>query len=79
MIRYFLPALVVVLQGCATPPQWLANMYDSNDPCQNYYKVPNYQYPSFCGAGQRPAYITRDYYTNRPLTTTTRRGDGKNY
>ena len=27
--------ICLMLTGCATPPQWLATMYDSNDPCQN--------------------------------------------
>ena len=60
--------LIILLAGCATPPRWLANMYDSNDPCQNYYKVSNYQYPNWCGASSGQKYITRDYYSNRPLT-----------
>ena len=62
--------MVGILSGCATPPQWLANMYDSNDACQNYYNKPNYQYPEWCGANKGNRYVTRDYYTNRPLTTT---------
>lgn len=62
--------LVLLLTGCATPPRWLANMYDSNDPCQNYYRQANYQYPSWCGAGSGKSYVTRDYNTNRPLAVT---------
>ena len=46
-----------VLAGCATPPRWLAAMYDSNDPCQNYYKQANYQPPSWCGASNNRVYI----------------------
>jgi starvation-inducible outer membrane lipoprotein len=38
--------LVLSLTGCATPPQWLANHFNSLDPCQNV----NSQ-PSWCGAG----------------------------
>ena len=55
--------LAVNLTGCAA-------MYNSQDPCQNYYNKPNYQYPSWCGASAGKSYITRDYYTNRPLTVT---------
>lgn len=43
-------AILLSLSACATPPQWLANHYNSQDPCQNYYNVPNYQYPEWCGA-----------------------------
>lgn len=69
-MKFVIVALTLILTGCATPPQWLADMYDSNDRCQNYYKVPNYQSPSYCGAGGGRAYTTRDYYSNRPLVTT---------
>lgn len=55
--------LATVLSGCAS-------MYDSQDLCQNYYNKPNYEYPSHCGASAGTRYITRDYQTGRPLTTT---------
>lgn len=56
----------LALTGCATPPQWLATMYDSNDPCQlqNNKGV----YPSHCGS--RGGVVTRDYHTNRPVYIT---------
>lgn len=69
-MKLIILALVVNLVGCATPPRFLAEMYDSNDPCQNYYNKPNYQYPSFCGAGSGKAYVTRDWATGRYLTVT---------
>jgi starvation-inducible outer membrane lipoprotein len=62
--------LSVVLTGCASPPTWLANYYNSQDKCQNYYQVPNYQYPNYCGASKGTVYITRDYNSGRYLTTT---------
>jgi hypothetical protein len=36
--------------GCATAPQWLADHYNAQDPCQSK-GVANYNYPSYCGAG----------------------------
>jgi starvation-inducible outer membrane lipoprotein len=62
--------IALCLTGCATPPSWLASMYDSNDRCQNYYKVENYKYPDWCGAGSGARLVTRDYNTGRYLTTT---------
>jgi hypothetical protein len=55
----------VILTGCATPPRFLAEMYDSNDPCQLRNNQGNY--PSYCGAGRGKALVTRDYYTNKPV------------
>ena len=60
-MRILLMAVVLTTTGCAA-------MYDSQDLCQNFYNKPNYQYPSHCGSSTR--LVTRDYYTNRPLTTT---------
>ena len=47
--------IVLTLSGCATPPQWLANHYNSQDPCQRQ----NYQgqQPNWCGASQGRTYI----------------------
>lgn len=69
-MKILIVLMILVLTGCATPPRFLANMYDSNDPCQNYYNKANYQYPNWCGANNGKTYMTRDYYTNRTLTTT---------
>lgn len=41
--------LVILLTGCATPPQWLANYYDRQDPCQ--LQNNGGRLPSWCGAG----------------------------
>jgi hypothetical protein len=61
-MKTILMAVVVAnLTGCAA-------MYNRQDLCQNYYKVANYEYPSHCGSSTR--IVTRDYYTNKPLTTT---------
>ena len=80
-MRFIIIFAVLGLTGCATPPQWLANYYDSQDPCQNYYKVPNYQYPSFCGAGKGARIIqsrtnsngvyVRSHMRSNPDNTTT--------
>jgi len=53
---------VAVLTGCATPPQWLANHYDSNDSCQ----VKNHggdwnKIPSYCGASGGRVYIYNNH------------------
>lgn len=50
----------VLLTGCATPPAWLANMQDRNDPCQMRAELgrpAGYQRPEWCGAGSRRTYI----------------------
>lgn len=60
----------MALTGCASAPNWLASMYDNNDPCQlqNNKGV----YPSHCGKGNGSGNgkVTRDYYTNRPVYIT---------
>lgn len=66
-MKYLL--IVLSLTGCATPPQWLADMYDSNDPCQRTELIAKGTYPSYCGGGSSK-YVTRDYTTGRYLTTT---------
>ena len=62
------------LTGCATPPQWLANHYDSQDPCQSKNWPENggkmninswgargpSGYPIFCGASK--AYVHVNSY-----------------
>jgi hypothetical protein len=53
---------LLALTGCAS-------MYDSQDTCQKTYLVASGEYPSWCG-GSGTRYITRDYQTGRPLTTT---------
>lgn len=58
------------LTACAGPVQLLAHMYDSADPCQNYYHKSNYKYPSYCGASSGKTYITRDYMSNKAITST---------
>jgi starvation-inducible outer membrane lipoprotein len=66
--RLLLVASTLTLSACATPPQWLANHYNRQDPCQNYHNRADYQMPNWCGAssgrtliynnqGQRQGYI----------------------
>lgn len=62
--------LSLLLTGCATPPRWLAGMYDNNDPCQRVELIKTGQYPSYCGGSSGTRYVTRDYTTGRYLTTT---------
>lgn len=59
MAKYIL-FLSIVLTGCAQPPRLLAEIYNSNDPCQLRNNGGNY--PSFCGAsGNRiTVYNNRD-------------------
>lgn len=61
-MRILLMAVVLTTTGCAA-------MYDRQDPCQKTHLIATGQYPSFCG-GSGTRYVTRDYQTNRPLTTT---------
>lgn len=58
----------ILLTGCATPPRFLAAMYDNNDPCQVQNNGGNY--PSFCGASSGTRYVTRDYRSGNYLTVT---------
>jgi starvation-inducible outer membrane lipoprotein len=59
--RLLLVASTLTLSACSTPPQWLANHYNRQDPCQNYHNRQNYQYPEWCGASAGRTYI----YNNR--------------
>jgi len=74
MAKYLIPMYVVIilmfllLTGCATPPGWLAAMYDNNDPCQTRMREPGYKMPSFCGKGRTAGrVIVYDYYSGRPV------------
>jgi hypothetical protein len=63
-----------LLGGCATPPQFLAKMYDDADPCQQWRdksRPLGDQIPSWCGAGTGTnSVVTRDYYTGRYIYRT---------
>ena len=49
-------ALALLLTGCATPPPFLANYYDSRDPCQSQ------EFSKFDGTRLKPAgYSTKDF------------------
>jgi starvation-inducible outer membrane lipoprotein len=63
-------ACSLLLTACATPPAWLANMYDRNDPCQQVELIKTGQYPSYCGASSGTKYVTRAYSTGNYLTVT---------
>jgi uncharacterized protein YceK len=69
-MKFLIILMVVLLSGCATPPRFLAAMYDSNDPCQNYYNRADYKLPNFCGSGSGTRYVTRDFQSGRALTIT---------
>lgn len=45
-MKYLFP-LILLLGGCATPPVWLAEYYNSQDPCLRSIN----EMPSWCGAG----------------------------
>jgi len=59
--------LLVNLTACATPPQWLASMYDRNDPCQTGVgneqrrqelgRPVGYRAPDYCGYGSNRTFI----------------------
>ena len=55
--RSLLIASTLTLSACATPPQWLANHYNANDPCQNYRQRANWNPPEWCGASSGRTYI----------------------
>lgn len=60
MIKFILILIAVLLTGCATPPQFLAEMYDRNDPCQTRAELgrpAGYQRPDWCGAASGRRYI----------------------
>ena len=49
----------LLLGGCATAPEWLANYYDSTDPCQSRFKRPDQSPPTYCGSA-RGHWVVRD-------------------
>jgi hypothetical protein len=69
-MKTILVVLALTLTGCASPPRFLAAMYDNNDPCQRVELIKTGQYPSFCGRGSGTSYVTRDYKTGNYLTVT---------
>ena len=58
----------VLLTGCATPPQFLANYFDRNDICQTRefadngarLKPQGYQQPYGCGGGRTTTAVVRN-------------------
>jgi starvation-inducible outer membrane lipoprotein len=76
-MKLLIIALAASLTACATPPSWLANHYDRADICSTRelaqdgtrLKPQGYQQPNAC-AGSGTRLVTREYSTNRPLTTT---------
>lgn len=70
MRTILITVIVLNLTACATPPRFLAQMYDNNDPCQQTHLIKTGQYPNWCGSGSGTRYVTRDYTTGRYLTTT---------
>jgi len=49
----------ILLGGCATAPEWLANYYDSTDPCQSRFKRSDQAPPTYCGSA-RGHWVMRD-------------------
>ena len=62
--------LLLTLSACATPPRFLAALYDNADQCQTTNRGAGYQQPSYCGAGSGTRYVTRDYRTGNYQTVT---------
>lgn len=56
-MRTLILLTAILLTGCATPPAWVADMYDRNDPCQARAELgrpAGYERPNWCGsAGNR--------------------------
>ena len=42
--------LSLSLTACQTPPRFVSNYFNSNDPCQYAGKREGYQLPNWCGA-----------------------------
>ena len=76
-MKILILSLAISLTGCASSLEFVGNYYDRADICQTRefsdngarLKPHGYQQPSAC-SGSGPRLVTREYYTNRPLTTT---------
>ena len=66
-MRISLIVVSLILSGCANAPKWLAEAYDSQDPCQqrNYYKQGG-QEPRYCGAGSGGTWVYRGSNSSPP-------------
>jgi hypothetical protein len=64
--------VAVALTGCASPPQWLADHYNSQDLCQSR-NWPMGREPSYCGAGtySRPLVVITGPFTQTQLEAIT--------
>lgn len=51
-MKILIAVIAVGLTACATPPQWISNYYNSQDPCQSVGRAPNTAPPSWCGASR---------------------------
>jgi hypothetical protein len=77
-MKLLILSLVITLTGCAGSLEFVANHYDRMDICQSRefanngarLKPQGYQVPSSCSGSSQARLVTRDYYSNRPLTTT---------
>lgn len=69
----FALAFVALLSGCASPPQWLADHYNSQDLCQSR-NWPMGREPSYCGAGaySRPAVTITGPFTQTQIEAMTK-------
>lgn len=62
-MRFLILSFSLLLTACASPPAFLANAYDRNDPCQARKELgrpDGYQRPSFCGASGNSLATVRD-------------------
>ena len=63
--------LTLTLTGCATGVNLLAQIYDSNDICQQTQLMHTPKYQTYCaGSSKGKTYVTKDYMTNRAIVTT---------
>ena len=61
----------VNLTACATPPQFVSNYFNSNDPCQSYGKREGYQKPNWCGtSGSTNYFVTQPLGRHGPIVVT---------
>jgi len=52
MKKILLVLSLISLTACQTPPRFISNHFNSNDPCQSYGKPKDYQKPNWCGSSQ---------------------------
>jgi len=78
-MKLIILAVTVILTGCATPPQWLANHFDRQDSCQSGLNRPElnrpegYQVPAYCQVGNpKQIGVIRDMQGRKQAVITSR-------